>query len=277
MEILSSLWWWRHCLFRLVGLCVAVLNCCAVIWEPCGLFISCTQHGRLLSFFLSSPLVVYIRRLKIQRRTRAAVQQFVVVALASSSLTYLGVLFFNIFLKLVGRTGGGSRLFVFLFGVALSLFCFSPFFLSVFSFPFYDYYYFSAAVICHGTLLLLLNLKRPSPFVLFSFFSSAASLFCDDGLLSNVQHDAQKSSSSCCCCCCWTISQFRRWIAFFPPFWLMAACPSGHIHNTHANWIKGEGKTFPVKSLCDVLHLITATRVSFILSFIGFLRWRRVK
>jgi hypothetical protein len=132
MEILSSLWWWRHCLFRLVGLCVAVLNCCAVIWEPCGLFISCTQHGRLL--LLSSPLVVYIRRLKIQRRTRAAVQQFVVVALASSSLTYLGVLFFNIFLKLVGRTGG-VRGYLFSFSGLLCLVLLFPFFSFCFFFP----------------------------------------------------------------------------------------------------------------------------------------------
>lgn len=46
----------------------------------------------------------------------------------------------------------------------------------------------------------------------------------------------------------------------------MAACPSGHIHNTrqlNKRRIRKRKPTFPVKSLCDVLHLITATRVSF--------------
>jgi hypothetical protein len=123
--------------------------------------------ARSSSFFLSSPLVVYIRRLKIQRRTRAAVQQFVVVALASSSLTYLGVLFFNIFLKLVGRTGG----------VRGYLFSFSGLLCPCFAFPLFFFLFF----LSHFMIIIISRL-----------LSYAMALYC----CCSISNDLVRSSCS---------------------------------------------------------------------------------
>jgi hypothetical protein len=124
--------------------------------------------ARSSSFFLSSPLVVYIRRLKIQRRTRAAVQQFVVVALASSSLTYLGVLFFNIFLKLVGRTGG----------VRGYLFSFSGLLCPCFAFPLFFFLFF----LSHFMIIIIIS----------RLLSYAMALYC----CCSISNDLVRSSCS---------------------------------------------------------------------------------
>jgi hypothetical protein len=129
----------------------------------------------------------------------------------------IGFFFFDLFGGLVlqhlfktCRTDwGGSRLFVFLFGVALPCFAFPLFFFLFFLSHFMIIIIsrlLSYAMALYCCCSISNDLVRPSCL----FFSSAASpLFCDDGLLSNVQHDAQKSSSFSYCCC-WTISQFRR-------------------------------------------------------------------
>ena len=126
-------------------------------------------------FFLSRPRCCCVHSpLKNTTAHACPIASVPFVALASSSSAYLGV--FNISLELV-RVGG----YLFSFSVALSLFAFLLLF---FRSPFY--YYFSAAVISPALCSISNDLVRPSLFL-------ASPPFCDDGLLSNAQHDACKT------------------------------------------------------------------------------------